>query len=219
MVLLNDERIAKIRCVNSKEKILSLRHIHKNILIDETRSQIASKSDFFCYARESIIKKLSQATNYLPCGYSFLIKEAYRPLSRQKKSFDEAFDDYKAQYPQKDDNEIYKITCEYVAPVKVAGHPTGGAIDITLLKNGIEVDMGTKFNDIPIAPENLTYLYTDYISDTVKANRKILIESMEKVGFSNYPTEWWHWSYGDCYWAFLNNCDAIYAATDENKIL
>ncbi|ABX41733.1 hypothetical protein Cphy_1358 [Lachnoclostridium phytofermentans ISDg] len=40
-----------------------------------------------------------------------------------------------------------------------------------------------------------------------------------KGGFVNYPTEWWHWSYGGCYWAFLNNCDAFYTATDENEIM
>jgi D-alanyl-D-alanine dipeptidase len=218
MVLLNDERIAKIHCVDNKEKILSLREISKNIIIDETRRQISSKSDLFCYARESIIKKLIEATNYLPDGYQFLIKEAYRPLSRQRKSFEEAFNDYKIQYPLKNDDEIYKITCEYVAPVKVAGHPTGGAIDITLLKDGIEIDMGTEFNDIPIEPKNLTYLYSTYINNIAKENRRILIECMEKVGFKNYPTEWWHWSYGDCYWAFLNDCDTLYSAIDENEI-
>ena len=24
---------------------------------------------------------------------------------------------------------------------------------------------------------------------------------MTGAGFVNYPTEWWHWSYGDRYWA------------------
>jgi D-alanyl-D-alanine dipeptidase len=26
---------------------------------------------------------------------------------------------------------------------------------------------------------------------------------MEGAGFVNYPTEWWHWSYGDRYWTFV----------------
>ena len=78
--------------------------------------------------------------------------------------------------------------------------------------------MGTEFNDIPIEPENLTYLYSKNISDTAKANRKILIDNMEKVGFTNYPTEWWHWSYGDCYWAFINNSNAIYSGVKESDI-
>lgn len=219
MILLNDSRLTKIACVDNKEKMLPLRHIHNKILIDESRSQISSKSDLFCYARESIIRKLIEATTYLPYGYQFLIKEAYRPLSRQRRSFEEALNHYKTQYPLKNDDEIYELTCQYVAPVTVAGHPTGGAIDITLLKDGIELDMGTEFNDIPTEPENLTYLYSTYINDEAKANRKILIDCMEKVGFVNYPPEWWHWSYGDCYWAFLNSCDALYSPIDENEIL
>lgn len=219
MILLSDERIAKITCVDNKEKIISLRQIHEKILIDETRNQIGNKSDLFCYARESVAKKLIEATNYLSHGYQFSIKEAYRPLSLQRRFFEDAFNYYKTQYPLKNDDEIYELTCQYVAPVKVAGHLTGGAIDITLLKNGIEIDMGSGFNDTPIEPENLTYMHSDYINAIAKANRKILTDCMEKVGFINYPPEWWHWSYGDCYWAFLNNCDALYSATDENQIL
>ena len=219
MILLSDEGIAKITSVDNNEKIISLRQIHEKILIDETRSQIGNKSELFCYARESVGKKLMEATDYLPCGYKFLIKEAYRPLSLQRRFFEGAYKYYKTQYPLKNDDEIYKLTCQYVAPVKVAGHPTGGAIDITLIINGIELDMGSEFNDAPIEPENLSHLHSAHINDLAKANRKILIDCMEKVGFVNYPTEWWHWSYGDCYWAFLNNCDALYSATDENVII
>lgn len=219
MILLNDERVANVTCIDNKEEMLSLREIHKDVLIDESRSQISSKSDLFCYAREGVINILKKAADSLPRGYQFLVKEAYRPLSRQKKSFTEAFESYKSEYPFKDDDEIYRLTCQYVAPVEVAGHPTGGAIDVTLLKDGKEVDMGTEFNDIPYEPENLTYLYSDFISEAAKENRKILIEGMEKAGFINYPTEWWHWSYGDCYWACLTHRDAIYSGVKEEDIV
>ena len=26
--------------------------------------------------------------------------------------------------------------------------------------------------------------------------------ALQAVGFVNYPTEYWHWSYGDRYWAY-----------------
>ncbi|WP_326954540.1 M15 family metallopeptidase [Amycolatopsis sp. NBC_01286] len=29
----------------------------------------------------------------------------------------------------------------------------------------------------------------------------LLIGAMSAGGFVNYPSEWWHWSYGDRYWA------------------
>jgi len=38
---------------------------------------------------------------------------------------------------------------------------------------------------------------------------------MEAAGFVNYPTEWWHWSFGDRYWAFCaGEHEAIYGACE-----
>jgi len=34
-----------------------------------------------------------------------------------------------------------------------------------------------------------------------RANRQLLCQVLSSVGLVNYPTEWWHWSYGDRYWA------------------
>jgi zinc D-Ala-D-Ala dipeptidase len=31
---------------------------------------------------------------------------------------------------------------------------------------------------------------------------------MDAGGFINYPQEWWHWSYGDRYWAFQTSAEA-----------
>lgn len=218
MILLNDERIMSINSSENNDPIICLRNFNENILIDETKKEIGNDSPLFCYAREEVAKKLVKAVAYLPEEYKFVIKEAYRPLSLQKSFFDDAFKYYKDQYPLKNEDEIYELTCQFVAPIKVAGHVTGGAIDITLSKNGHELDMGSCFNDTPMEPENLTYTYSKYINEEAKNNRAILINSMEKAGFINYPTEWWHWSYGDCYWAYFNKCHAIYSPVDEKDI-
>lgn len=29
----------------------------------------------------------------------------------------------------------------------------------------------------------------------------MLSEALVAAGMVNYPTEWWHWSYGERYWA------------------
>ena len=43
------------------------------------------------------------------------------------------------------------------------------------------------------------------------ANRQLLLSSMEAAGFVNYIHEWWHYSYGDRYWAFRTDAAvAIY---------
>lgn len=40
------------------------------------------------------------------------------------------------------------------------------------------------------------------ISAVAQRNRQIMTKALLATGFINYPTEYWHWSYGDRYWAF-----------------
>ena len=81
MVLLDDPRIRQVDCENRPEKMVSMRGIHKNILIDETRSRIENDSPFFCYMREDAALRLVRAAEKLPEGWQFLIKKftALRP--------------------------------------------------------------------------------------------------------------------------------------------
>jgi D-alanyl-D-alanine dipeptidase len=49
------------------------------------------------------------------------------------------------------------------------------------------------------------------LSAAARANRLLLCEAMEAQGFANYAREWWHYSYGDRYWAWLRDAPiAIY---------
>ena len=34
---------------------------------------------------------------------------------------------------------------------------------------------------------------------------------MISVGFTNLPSEWWHYDYGTKFWAYFNNTDALYS--------
>lgn len=36
----------------------------------------------------------------------------------------------------------------------------------------------------------------------------VMAKALEEVGLVNYPTEWWHWSYGDRYWAMATGATA-----------
>jgi D-alanyl-D-alanine dipeptidase len=38
----------------------------------------------------------------------------------------------------------------------------------------------------------------------------LLVTAMTSVGFVNYAHEWWHYSYGDRYWAYATDSAAIY---------
>ncbi len=79
--------------------------------------------------------------------------------------------------------------------------------------------MGTKFNASPQETDNATYLHSANISTEAQKNRKILSEALSEVGFVNYEPEWWHWSIGDRYWAFINREEnAHYNVADEQWI-
>lgn len=218
MVLLDDPRIRQVDCENRPEKMVSMRGIHKNILIDETRSRIENDSPFFCYMRKDAALRLVRAAEKLPEGWQFLIKEIYRSPPQQRKCFNDYYEECQKNYPELEKEELCGMTCQFVAPVEVAGHATGGAIDLTLMKDGKEVDMGTEYNDEPSPPEYRTYSSCDTISEEAAGNRRLLTQLLTKEDFVNYPSEWWHWSYGDRYWGFIRNCPSLYAPMEENAI-
>jgi D-alanyl-D-alanine dipeptidase len=82
---------------------------------------------------------------------------------------------------------------------------SGGALEVVLLdRDGVELDMGCELNEQ--CPQMMTR--ADGLSPIARANRQLLLRSTEAVGFVNYSHEWWHYSYGDRYWAFRTGAPA-----------
>ena len=71
-----------------------------------------------------------------PSKYKLPFKETFSPLSIQKKTYDWLLTKYEEDYLHLNDKEINKLLAQYVAPIKLAGHPTGGVVDVTLIENG-----------------------------------------------------------------------------------
>jgi D-alanyl-D-alanine dipeptidase len=90
-------------------------------------------------------------------------------------------------------------TSKCVAPLDIVPpHSTGGAIDISIIgPDGRQLDMGSRLGRFT----EKTYTGSNKIPLEARKNRSLLINVMTNFGFINYPTEWWHWSYGDQYWA------------------
>jgi D-alanyl-D-alanine dipeptidase len=67
--------------------------------------------------------------------------------------------------------------------------------------------MGWGFNE----PGAGAAMATPDLAPETRANRRLLAEAVGAAGFVNYPHEWWHWSYGDRYWALATGSPfAIY---------
>jgi D-alanyl-D-alanine dipeptidase len=100
--------------------------------------------------------------------------------------------------------------------VRAAPHSTGGAVDLTLsTEDGVELDMGTPVDATPEVSANACFTAARGISELARENRCILALALDLAGLVNYPTEWWHWSYGDRYWALLTGADhAVYGPVE-----
>lgn len=135
-------------------------------------------------------------------GYRVKIYDAYRSFEEQKSSWEKRIKETKKEHPDVSDEEIIHLTSLKVSNIinreNIGGHQTGGAIDITLVnKNGQELDMGTKYEEY----NEKTFTNSKKITDKQKNNRRYMCEKLEKLGFNNFPAEWWHYSYGDKMWA------------------
>jgi zinc D-Ala-D-Ala dipeptidase len=58
--------------------------------------------------------------------------------------------------------------------------------------------------------------FQEKLPQYIQKNRSIMFTALKKAGFSNYPKEYWHWSYGDIWWAKRNKKKtAIYGVIEK----
>jgi len=196
IVLISDPRVAAIPVRDNGEELADVRG---RLRVDE---RMADRAGAYAHLRSGLLARLERAERRLPDGFHLLVVEGYRPIDTQRRIFDEYRDGLRAAFPEMSPDEAYIAASRYVSPVEVAPHTAGAAVDLTLTApDGTEYDMGTQVNDNPEESDGACYMDATNISADARAHRKILADALEPVGLVNYPTEWWHWSFGDRYWA------------------
>lgn len=169
-----------------------------------------------CFVRKEVYDMLFEAAKLLPKGFKFRILDAWRPFALQRELYEvysiKIIDTFGLQnlLEEQQKKTISKFVSEPIANRDVPPvHTTGGAIDITIIDdNGIELDMGTKFD--AFTDKTHTAYFENGMNDSIRDNRRLLYGIMTKVGFTNLPSEWWHYDYGDRFWAFYRKKPAIY---------
>jgi len=110
-------------------------------------------------------------------GFRLKVYDCYRPHS--------------VQY------ELWKVmpVPGYVAePKKGSNHNRGGAVDLTLVQlDGGAVEMPSSYDFFGPAAHH----GWDGGTAQARANREVLREAMEAVGFKRNPMEWWHYDLPD----------------------
>jgi len=153
--------------------------------------------------RKVVYDKILSAKQHLPDDITFMIYEVYRPRAHQFELWLQINQQMKSDYPDMNEHDLLKACENFVSnPYKVgSGHQFGCAVDITLcrMKDRVELDMGTAMQEFCAR----TATDTDGLSRDQIENRTLLKEALEREGLVNYPSEWWHYSFGDRKWAQL----------------
>lgn len=97
------------------------------------------------------------------------------------------------------DLEVRRRAHRLVASPDVAGHPTGGAVDVTLRIDGQDLDMGSGVADFSAVDR--IGVFSRAVATDVQQRRLLLRQVMLSAGFAPFDGEWWHFSYGDREWA------------------
>ena len=177
-----------------------------------------------CHVRPEVHRRLLQAARNLPKGLSLVILDAWRPWRVQQYLYETLFEAIRAQHGDLGDERLLERTREFVSlpsrdPAAPSPHLTGGAVDVTLCdENGLQLEMGTAFDEAVPASHSDYYERYAPIDDTqrrARDNRRLLHHAMSKAGFTNLPSEWWHYDYGDQLWAwYCGEPAALYGPTE-----
>ncbi|MCR5580829.1 MAG: D-alanyl-D-alanine carboxypeptidase family protein [Pseudobutyrivibrio sp.] len=174
------------------------------------------KAEPRCFLRKDAYELLEDAGHMLPEGMRFRIWDAWRPFELQEELYyaysAQIIRDFNLQGKSKEEQDA--TIGKYVAipkntPSNPPAHTTGGAIDLTIeTAEGNILDMGSGFDEFSARTQTTYYESSD--NEIVKNNRRMLFNIMTNAGFTNLPSEWWHYDYGDMNWAYLNSRPAIY---------
>ncbi|MEU3895522.1 M15 family metallopeptidase [Streptomyces sp. NPDC045251] len=208
IVLMSDPRVAAVPVQECGERLVDVRQ-DSPLLVDRRKWQDSAGD--FAYLRKGVLARLLEAQAQLPPGLRLLFVEGYRPPALQRHYFDKYATRLRTEHPEWSPDQIRSAASRYVSPPEIAPHSAGAAVDLTLADlDGRELDLGTRMNATPEESAGACYTHAGDISDEARSHRSVLGAALAAAGLVNYPTEWWHWSYGDRYWALATGATAAH---------
>ena len=143
----------------------------------------------------------------------------YRTLEFQTQRFKEQLCAVVTDEWTADPLALFETVHRRIAVPTVAGHPTGGAIDVLLRnrRNTMAIPFGSDMYDYST---KRCYAFSPDISAAETKNRSILRTLLMNEGFAPFDGEWWHFSYGDREWAcYYRRPYAIYEQLTRQEVL
>ena len=211
-VLLSDEHIIQIPVHDNGEALVDLRDLGISC-------PSPGPSAHHSLVRKGLGERLVLASRFLPRGIKLHVVEGFRPNQLQRRLYNDYRLELLSSDPTLTSSQSHLLASRFVAPIEVAPHVAGAAVDLTLIDhNDKPLDMGTPIDATPDASNGACYFEATNISSDARENRDLLADVLTSVGLVNYSTEWWHWSYGDRYWAYMHDREhAIYGPIENEQ--
>lgn len=162
--------------------------------------------------REGAARRLGIAAEALPSGLLLAVVEGWRAPEIQAHMRAATRQRLSHEHPEWSPRYLSRMINRFSAPSdsrSPAPHTTGGAVDVSLVTlDGEHLDLTSPY---PPVDGRSAPAFAPGLSQAAQENRRILREAMLSSGFTNYPMEWWHWSYGDQAWAYRGrHSSAVY---------
>ncbi len=205
--------------------LLSDPQVHGVPVHDEGEPMVLLDSSFgpaYAAVRASLAQRLLLARDRLPAGIGLRVVDGHRSKADQQAIVAGYAAKLSRLQPGLTGAELERLTSRFVAPISVAPHVAGAAVDVTLAStlDGRELDLGTPIDATPEESDGACFFDAPQVTGRARKNRALLAQVLEGVGLVNYPTEWWHWSYGDRYWAVSTGAPAaLYGPVSARLVL
>jgi D-alanyl-D-alanine dipeptidase len=199
-VVLADRRVRSMPVRECGDSLVRLDELGPTVRLDDRESPT---NRWYGLIRAEVAGRLQAAAEQLPSDLVLLVVEGYRAPAEQQRRYLWYRDRIARENPGAMPDWIDLQAGQFVAPIETAPHCTGGAVDLTLAStDGIELDLGGALNAHRHGDEASCITRAAGLSSAAQHNRQILTAALTTAGLVNYPFEWWHWSYGDKYWAY-----------------
>jgi D-alanyl-D-alanine dipeptidase len=193
-----------IACLGKKESLVALEP-QSGALVSYylTLKDMEAVTGKKILVRKTVAQKLALAAQEIARssgGWKLLVTYGYRSPEIQTKYFLTELGKIVTKLTEvPSPTSLYEKVHRQIAVSSVAGHPTGGAVDVCLInRNDQVIDCGSTLYDLN---DWKRYVFYPLKDASAKKARFILRKSMLSQGFAPFDGEWWHYSYGDKEWA------------------
>ncbi len=219
---LSSPQVQAIPIADCGEPLLDV--THSGLITCGPPPECPETAPFYRLLRSGVAARLEQAQQYLPAGLRLRVYEGYRHPKIQQMLFDAQWRRMQIAHPTQSAAWCYAQAAQLASPLRtfagepvIPPHSTGGAVDIDIVDAaGQPLDFGMALSDWGVVPPELCATQCAGLTEAAARNRRLLVEVMTAAGLVNYPREWWHFSYGDQYWACVTgSAQARYGAVEE----